>query len=462
MPNPILVPELLELIDSGDRAQLLEVVEELHPAEIAEFAAALHDADIWRLLASVPQTVAAEIFSNFELDRQVDLASGANRQAMARMLEELPHDDRADLVQRMDRQVAEQILPLVARAEREDIRKLASYEEGTAGALMSSDYATLRPDITVAQALDLVRAQAPTKETIYYIYVVDDAHRLIGLVSLKDLILARPSQLVRDIMHEEVIFCNVNEDQETVARKIEKYDLLAIPVTNGENKLIGIITHDDTMDVIRQEQQEDVEKLMAIGGRHQIGQYMNMPVVSHFRNRAPWLVVLAILGLVSGLIVMSFESLLARFSILIAFIPMLADTGGNTGSQSATLVIRALALGEISTTDALRVLFKEFRVSIMLAVVLACVAFGRVLAGVAIFGGEGVPAGYSLVWVGMAISVALGLQVISATLLGAILPLVAAKFNRDPALIASPALTTVVDMSGVLLFFGTVRLLLNI
>lgn len=459
MTNPILAPELLEWINSDDRAKLMEAVAAVHPAEMAEFVAALDDADVWRFLSAVPQQQSAEIFSHFELDRQVQLASGANRQAMARMLEELPHDDRADLVQRLDPQVAEQILPLVARAEREDIRKLASYAEGTAGALMSSDYATLRPDMTVAQSLEQVRVQAPTRETIYYIYVVDGDQRLIGFVSLKDLILARPLQLVRDVMHEEIISADVNEDQEPVARRIEKYDLLAIPVTDGDRRLVGIITHDDALDVIRQEQQEDVEKFMAISGRHMAGEYLRTPAVRHFRNRVAWVVILGVLGLVSGLIVQNFEGLLLHFTILAAFMPMLADAGGNTGSQSATLVVRALAMGEVQPKDLLRVILKELQVSVLLAAVLALVAFGRVMA---LGGGSTMPEGASLVWVGTAISIALGLQVISATLIGAILPLIAAKIKQDPAVVASPALTTIVDITGLLLFFGTVKLLLGI
>ena len=457
MSNPILVPELLDLLDSGDTETLRQVILDQHPAHMAEFIAALEDPDVWRVLGALKQTDAAELFSHFDLERQVQLASGANRQAMARMLEALPHDDRVDLVQRLDPSVAEEILPLVAKADREDIRKLASYEEGTAGALMSSDYATLRPEMTAAQALEHIRRQAPTRETIYYLYVVDEAHKLIGMVSLKDVILARPQQTIREIMEEDVLAVGVNDDQESVARQIEKYDLLAIPVTNEERKLVGIITHDDVLDVIRQEQQEDVEKFMAISGRHAAGEYLRTPAWEHFKNRAVWVVILAVLGLFSGMIVQSFEGLLLQFAILAAFMPMLADTGGNTGSQSATLVIRALALEEIRPRDVLRVLLKEFQVSMLLAAVLAVVAFGRVI----LFGGASTsPQGISLAWIGTAISVALGLQVITATTIGAVLPLAAAKLRLDPAVVASPALTTIVDITGLLIYFGTAKALL--
>ena len=459
MDNPILTPELLRAINAGDITQLRDAVESVHPAEFADFIVALEDADVWRLLGAISEQQAADIFSHFDLYRQVELASGTHRKAMAEMLEKLPHDDRADLVRRLDPQVAEQILPLVAFVEREDIRKLASYEEGTAGGLMSSDYATLRPDITLAQALEQVRIQAPTRETIYYIYVVDQNHKLIGLVSLKDLILGKPGQLVGDISYEEVISVDVGLDQEAVARTIEKYDLLAIPVTNGDHKLVGIITHDDAIDVIRQEQQEDIEKLMAIRGSHMAGEYLRTSSFQHFRNRVVWVVILGVFGLVSGLIVQNSEGLLINFAILIAFVPMLADTGGNTGSQSATLVVRALALGEVEPKHVLRVLFKEFKVSSMLALVLAGVAFGRVML---LGGGSTMPEGTSLAWVGLSISIALGLQVVTATLIGAMLPLFAAKLKLDPALVASPALTTIVDITGLLLFFGIAKLLLPV
>lgn len=459
MTNPILVPELLELINSIDTATLQEAVEAIHPAEMADFVEALDDLDVWRLLGMISQRRAAEIFSHFDLDRQVELASGANRQAMARMLEELAHDDRADLVQRLDPQVVEQILPLVARADREDIRKLTSYAKDTAGALMSSDYATLRPEVTVAQALEQIRAQAPTKETIYYIYVIDEAHRLIGFVSLKDLILAKPTQLVRDVMHEEVISADVNDDQEPVARKIEKYDLLAIPVTNGQRKLVGIITHDDALDVIRQEQQEDLEKLMAIGGRHQVGEYLKTPAWQHFRKRAYWIVALAALGLVSGIIIHGFEDTLTAMLILALYMPMVADTGGNTGSQSATVVVRALALGEILPRDVLKVLWKEFKISFLLALILGVLSFGKV---VFLSHGSEIPVGHTLAGIGGCIALALSLQVITATLIGSLLPLGAAKMKWDPAVVASPALTTVVDITGLLIYFTTAKLLLHV
>jgi magnesium transporter len=271
--------------------------------------------------------------------------------------------------------------------------------------------------------------------------------------------LARPEKLVKDLMHRDLIYARVTDDQEDAARKIAKYDLIALPVINGDNVLVGIITHDDAIDIINQEHTEDMEKFMAIAGSHEAGIYLRTSSWQHFKNRFVWLVVLAALGLVSGYIVQSFEGMLLQFAILAAFMPMLADTGGNTGSQSATLVVRALALREIFPGDILRVLWKEFQVALPLALLLGVLAFSR---AILFAGGSSRPEGFSLSAIGLAIGVALGIQVLTATLIGALLPLAAAKIKFDPAVVASPALTTIVDITGLLIFFTTVKLVLGI
>jgi len=455
--NPLLNPELRELLAQGDAAALRDFCQEEHPATVAEMLSGLDGAEAWAVLRHADAVRRAEVFSHMGEDLQADIIGVLRREEIAGLLSDMPPDDRADLFKRMPEQLRESVLPALAQAEREDIRRLASYREGTAGAAMTSDYATLAPGMTAAQAVEHLREVAPDKETIYYAYVVDDHRRLIGFVSLKDLIVARRDATVSDLMHGEVISARVDDDQEEVARKIQKFDLLAVPVVNETGALVGIITHDDAIDIITQEHTEDMEKLMAIAGRHEAGVYLKTPSWEHFRNRAGWLVVLAVLGMVSGYIVQSFEGLLMQFTILAAFMPMLADTGGNTGSQSATLVVRALALKEISPGDLVRVLFKELKVSLMLGLLLAVLAFGRVM----VFDGAR-GAGSSPVLLGVAIAVALGLQVVTATLIGGLLPMIAARLKLDPAIVASPALTTVVDITGLLIFFTTARLLLGI
>ncbi len=459
MTNPILIPELRELVAANDLDAIREFCRQTHPGTVAEILTGLDDPEIWQILHALDVRLRADIFAFFDLDRQIELTGGHSRQDMARLIEEMPPDDRADLVGKLDAKVREEILPLVAKAEREDIRKLVAYEEGTAGAVMSTDYAVLRPDITITAAIDHLRLQAPDKETIYYVYVVDEARKLIGFVSLKDLILAKPAQLITNIMHTDVISANVNDDQELVAGLIEKYDLIALPILDSMGAIVGIVTHDDALDIIRQEQTEDVEKLMAIAGHHEPAGYMKTSPWGHFKNRCSWIFLLGILGMISGLIVQRFEGLLMQFAVLATFLPMLADTGGNTGSQSATLVIRALALREISFRDVFRVLLKELQIAIPLAILISVLALARLY----IFADPaGLPAGFTIANVAVAVAIALALQVITATLMGAALPLIAVAFKADPAVVASPALTTIVDITGLLIYFQVATFFLKL
>jgi len=459
MQDPLLNPELREYITNNNVEALRAFAEKTAPAMTAEYLLAFEPAEVWRVIRALKPAIGAEIFTFLDEDVQMEIAATIKRDEIARLLTEMSPDDRVDLLKNIPEERRQAIMPALARAEREDILRLSAHEEGTAGSVMTSDYATLSPTLKVAQAIDRLRLEAPDKETIYYAYVLDEDRKLIGFVSLKDLILARPNAYIRNIMHGEVISVNVTDDQETAARLIQKYDLLALPVIDGEDVLVGIITHDDAIDIIIQEQTEDMEKFMAITGSHEDAVYMKTSVWGHFRNRSPWVVALAILGLVSGFIVQSFEGLLMQFTVLAAFMPMLADTGGNTGSQSATLVVRALALNEISTKDILRILGKEFWVSLLLAVLLAAIAFARVIF---LGGGSTMPAHFSLLRISLAISIALGLQVVISTLIGALLPLGAARMKWDPAVVASPALTTIVDITGLLIYFMTAKMLLGI
>jgi magnesium transporter len=458
MKNPLFAPELREAIATGDSKALEEFCGMGHPGVVAELVSPLSAVEAWEVLRHAALPLRAEIFSRLEDDLQADMIGILRRDDVAGLVTEMAPDDRADLFKRMPDDKREAVLPALAQAEREDIRRLSAYKEGTAGAVMTSDYATVSPHLTAAQAIEHLREVAPDKETIYYAYVVDEQRKLLGFVSLKDLIVARRDVPVEQIMHPDVIYARAEDDQEDAARKIQKYDLIALPVIDSSDAFVGIITHDDAIDIITQEQTEDMEKFMAITGSHEAAVYMKTPIWGHFKNRAGWLLALALLGLVSGYIVQSFEGLLLEFAILVAFMPMLAATGGNTGSQSATLVVRALALQEVTVRDIPRILGKEARVAVLLALVLGALAYGRV----ALFGGgSSLPAGYSLWSIGTAIAVALALQVITATLIGALLPLAAARMKFDPAVVASPALSSIVDITGLLIYFTTVKLLLG-
>lgn len=459
MKNPLVVPELRDVIAAGDSRTLREFCEAGQPAVVADLISALSAVEVWEVLRHADPPLRAEIFSHLDEILQVEVVATLRRDDIARLLADMPPDDRADLFKRMPDEEREAVLPALAQAEREDIRRLAAYQEGTAGAVMTSDYATLGPHLTASQAFERLREVAPDKETIYLAYVVDEQRRLLGFVSLKDLIVARREARVGDIMHRDVVYARVDEDQEDAARKIQKYDLIALPVLDGGDALVGIITHDDAIDIITQEHTEDIEKLMAIAGSHEAGVYLRTSSWVHFRNRAYWVVGLAVLGLVSGVIIHSFEATLMQLLILALYLPMVADTGGNTGSQSATVIVRALALREIVPKDALRVLFKEFQVAMLLAAILGALSWGKVMF---LSAGTDIPAGFSLNKIGAVIAVALGLQVVTATLIGALLPLGAARMKLDPAVVASPAVTTFVDITGLLLYFTTAKVLLGI
>jgi magnesium transporter len=459
MKTPLVVSDLRNLITSGNAKSLKNYCESSHPVVVAEMISSMTTGEAWDVLRHAGYQTRSDIFSHLNDELQVEIIGALGRGDIARLLADMPPDDRADVFKLLPEDRREEVLPAMAQAEREDIRRLSAYKEGTAGAVMTSDYATLSPELTASQAIDRLREIAPDRETIYYAYVVDGHRKLIGFISLKDLIIARKESRIEEIMHRDVIYARVEDDQEDAARKIQKYDLIALPIINGNEALVGIITHDDAIDIITQEQTEDMEKFMAISGRHEAAAYMKTPVIKHFKNRVLWIVVLALFGFISGAIVQKFEGLLLQFAILVTFMPMLADTGGNTGSQSATLVVRALALEEITHKDIMRILLKEAQIGLLLGVLLGAIAYGRVL----FFGaGSSGPAGFSIGTIGIAVSVALTLQVITATVIGALLPLFAARLKLDPAVIASPALTTVVDITGLLIFFITVRVILNI
>lgn len=455
----LLAPDLRILLANENQTALREFCETGHPAVVAETLSSLTGKEAWSVLKLASHDHRAEIFSHMAEDIQVEIIETLRRRDIARLLSDMPPDDRVHLYKRLPEHVRESVLPALAHAEREDIRRLATYEDGTAGAVMTSDYATLPPDMTAAQAIEHLREIAPDKETIYYAYVVDSQRKLIGFVSLRDLIVAKRGAVIGEIMHRDAVFSTTSDDQEEAARKIQKYDLLALPILNEEGALVGLLTHDDALDIITQETTEDMEKLMAISGKHEVGGYLRTSSWTHFKNRAAWIVGLAGLELFSGLIIHSYQDVMGRLLILALYMPMIADAGGNTGSQSATIMVRALALGEIKNRDIWRVLYKEMKISFMLAVILGALSWGKVMF---LSHAADVPAGFSLLKVGLTIALALGVQVVSATLIGALLPLGANKMKWDPALVASPALATVVDITGLLIYFTTAKLLLNI
>jgi len=454
-----LILRIEEVLRQPDRSDAARLLSEVHSSEVAQALATLPIDQNVSLLRLLDVPLQADVVSFLDPRDQIRVAEALTTEELAEIVGELDPDDRVDFLKRLPEERSERILPALARAEREDIRRLSAYPEGTAGSAMTSEYVAIRPTITVSEALSVIRREAPDTETIYSTFVVSDRRELVGVVSLKDLILAHPDARVELVMDRDVVAISATASQEEAAQKIRQYDLLALPVTDDANRLVGIVTYDDAFDIVNEEFTEDLEKFMAIGGTHEGRAYLRSSVWEQVRHRIGWVFVLAVLGMVSGFIVHRFEALILQFSILATFMPMLVDTGGNTGSQSATLVIRALALGEVEPRDGVRILLKELGVSLVLGAFLACVAFGRVF----VFGDTAaLPAGITPAMVGIAVGVALIIQVVTATLVGAFLPLAASRVRVDPAVIASPALTTIVDITGLLIFFTTAKLILGI
>ncbi len=438
MPNPLLLPEFRELLTEGNTETLTELMSDMHPASIAEFSEGLDVDETWQLLSYAPIERQAEVFSFYPTENQEELVSDVGRERMSSLLEAMSHDDRVDLLKQLDEDVVESLLPLVARADREDIRKLMSYPEHTAGAVMTTDYATLPADATVSEALSLLRRQAPNAETIYYVYVVDKDRHLVGFVSLQDLILARPTALVRDIMQPEVVCVAVEQDREEVAQELAKYDFLAIPVVDEQNRLVGIVTHDDVADVMEAEATEDFHLAAAVTPL--IRGYGQSGVWSLYRRRIGWLLMLVFVSLLSSGVIEAYEEVLHSVIALAFFLPLLIDSGGNTGSQASTLIVRALATDEVDPKQLMQIVWKELSVGLSLGVTMAVASFF-----LAMFRG-----GFD---VGLIVGISMLCIVLTSNLLGVMLPFLLSKLRVDPAVASSPLITTVADVLGLLLYF---------
>jgi magnesium transporter len=451
MRNPLLVPDLRELIQAGESNALRDFFADQHPARVAEVLEDLEPAEGDTIFALLPPRSRAQVMSYLGPDHQVRIVEGMTPDDAAELLHLMSHDERADLVNRLDEDRVDQILPRLAHAEREDIRRLSSYEPGTAGAVMTTDYVALPPHLTVREALDRIRHEAPDRETVYYNYVIDPHRKLIGFVSLKSLILARPTVTIESIMQKDVIFARVDEDQETVARRIDQYDLLAIPVVDGSDMLIGIITHDDAADILRREQTED---LLAFGGVTANAEQDDTPywqgsITSVVRRRINWLLMLFVAENLTYPVLHYFKFVQTSFPSLVWFIPLLIGTGGNAGSQTVGTIIRGLALGEITTQHAVRVVLREWLTGLCLGTILGLLGFL-----------------YARYWREQTpmLSAVIGLTILGicmwANIIGALVPLTARWLKIDPAVISAPFITTLVDATGLVIYFTIAILLL--
>lgn len=426
---------LRDAIQSNNFDNAFAAIKSLRPVDLADVLEELEPSLGWRLLERLPSR--AEVFTYFEPEQQVRLAREFPRATLAALVSEMPADERTDLFKRFDQNQRDMLLPALAHAEREDIRKLSSFVEGTAGALMTSDYAMLKKDMTVAQAMAYLRDEAPDAETIYQAYVVDEQRNLLGVVSLRDLILADLNKSLQDLMTSDVVRALVTDDQEDIAKKIARYDLLALPITDGDGVLVGIVTYDDAMDVASEEVTEDIHK--SAGVSTILGSLKDASIGLLYRKRVFWLVLLVFGNLFSGAGIAHFEDIIAANIVLVFFLPLLVDSGGNAGSQSATLMVRALATGEVVMRDWLYLIGREAMVALALGCTMA--------AAVSILGyirGDEI------------IALVLALSMVSIVMIGCMigmsLPFVLSKFNFDPASASAPLITSVCDAVGVVIY----------
>ena len=447
---------LVSMLEDKKYATLRDILVTMNPSDVAGLFDGLEDKQIPLLFRLLPKELAAETFVEMETEDQELLISGFSDQELKEILEEIYIDDAADLVEEMPANVVKRILKQADPEMRKTINQILRYPENTAGAMMTTEYVSLRPEMTVEEAILRIRRQGVDKETIYTCYVTE-GRKLLGFVTVKTLLLCDDDEIkIRDIMITNVISVSTTTDQEEVAQMLSHYNFLALPVVDAENRMVGIVTFDDAMDVLVEETTEDIE---IMGGMlPSENTYLRSSVWELFKNRIPWLLLLMVSATFTGMIITAFESALAAQVALTAFIPMLMGTGGNSGSQSSVTVIRALSLGELRLRDLPRVIWKEIRTAVLCGLVLAVVCFGKIwFIDGRLLGNEAITLRVDLV-----VCLALLVTVFVAKLVGAVLPLAAKAVNLDPAVMASPFITTIVDAVSLLIYFLFANMLLPI
>jgi magnesium transporter len=443
---------LREIIRDGQAEALVEFFADYSPPRIAEMMEDFAPAEQRAILQQIDPRQRGEVFSYLDLDTQVSLAESLPTELMASVLQLMPHDDRARLAYQLEEEQVDHILRGLAQAERDDIRRLLSYEQGTAGAAMTTDYAALPPHISVREAIARLRQEAPDKETIDYAYVIDPHRKPLGVVSLKQMILARPSARLEEIMNRDIVLGRVDEDQEDVARKIEKYDLYALPIVDDRDHMVGIVTHDDAMDILRQAAGETLLAFGGVGAQasdQMDSDYWRTGIGAAVRRRLTWLLPLFLSGTLTGWVLESFEWVDKLIPSLAIFVPLLIGTGGNAGSQAVGTIIRALALGEVGFQDAWKVLAREWLTGLLLGVLLG--ALGFLFAWI----GLGMPPRFSLV-----ISLTILGICVWANVVGSMVPLVATRLGIDPAVVSAPLISTLVDVTGLFIYYSIAIIIL--
>ena len=447
---------LLKMLEEKKYAALRDILLVMNPSDIAALFVDLEEHRIPLMFRLLPKELAAETFVEMEPEAQELLIRSFSDNELKEIVDELYVDDAADLVEEMPANVVKRILKQADPEMRRSINQILRYPENSAGSLMTTEYVSLRPNMTVEEAILRIRRQGVDKETIYTCYVTKD-RQLLGLVTVKDLLLAEDDETkIEDIMLTNLISVTTHTDQEEVGRMFSKYNFLAMPVVDGENRMVGIVTFDDAMDVIEEETTEDMELMGGIMPSEKT--YLRSSAFELFKNRIPWLMLLMVSATFTGLIITAFEGALAAQVALTAFIPMLMGTGGNSGSQSSVTVIRALSLDELRFADIWRVIWKELRTALLCGIALAVVCFGKIwLVDKLLMGNESITLMIDLV-----VCLALLVTVVFAKVVGGTLPLLAKALHLDPAVMASPFITTIVDALSLFVYFVFAQMLLPI
>ncbi|MBQ7082688.1 MAG: magnesium transporter [Oscillospiraceae bacterium] len=440
---------VLRFLENKKYAQIRYLLRDENPMDIAQILGEVPEESLPVVYRLLPKELAAEAFAEMEPDQQEVLIRSFSDRELQDVLDELYIDDTVDIIEEMPANVVKRILRQSDPQTRGRINEILHYPPDSAGSIMTIEYVSLKKTMTVADAFARIRATGVDKETIYTCYVTDRNRHLEGFITVKDLLLASYETQVGDIMETRVISALTVEDKEEVANRLQKYDFMALPVVDRENRLVGIVTFDDAMDVLQEENTEDIEKMAAItpAGKP----YLRTGVFQLFKNRIPWLLLLMISAAFTGKIIQIFESALAAQVALTAFIPMLMDTGGNAGSQASVTIIRGLSLGEIQMRDALRIIWKEIRVAVLCGVTLSAASFVKIL----LLDGVGVS-------VAAVVCLTLAFTVVIAKVTGCTLPILAKRIGFDPVVMASPFITTIVDALSLMLYFTLASSILNL
>ena len=442
--------QLLEqLLEAKQYTKLRQAAAEMQAADIAAIMGNQEDEDSLKIFRILPKSMAADVFANLELDDQQYIIQSLSDKEASNIIDNLMADDATDLLEEMPANVVKRILANARPDTRADINHLLRYPEDSAGSIMTVEYVDLKEGMTVGESIERIRKIGLDSETINVCYVLDPSRVLVGTVALRTLLIRRPDEIIGDIMNENVISIGTLVDQEEVAEMFQKYDFMAMPVVDNEDRMVGIITIDDVMDIMEEEATEDIEKMAAIVPSDK--SYFKTTVLETYKNRIPWLLILMISATFTGAIITSYENALAAYVVLTAYIPMLMDTGGNSGSQASVSIIRGISLDEVHFSDLPQALWKEIRVAGLCGLTLACCNFVKLLL-----------LDRLTVQIAFIVCLTMLLVVIIAKSIGCTLPLLAARLHFDPAVMASPLITTIVDAISLLIYFQIATRMLGI